>query len=73
MKDEETLGKSQYLGDISWEGSVLDRIETNFRLVMLSVRDLELAARSTADHVETMKNSWSDKPMPWLGWRRRWE
>ena len=42
----------------------MDRIETNFRLVMMSVKELELATRGTAEDVkaiaasvETMKTS----------------
>ena len=65
MKDKGSSGNApQHFGDNSEEGSNMDRIEANFRLVMLSIRELELVTRSTAEDVravglvwEAMKNS----------------
>lgn len=66
VKDEESLGSEpQHLGEkFAEEVSAMDRIETNFRLVMMSVKELELATRGTAEDVkaiaasvETMKTS----------------
>lgn len=55
MKDEESLVNApQHLGDNRGEDSALDRIETNFRLVMLSIRELEVATRSTAEDVKAI-------------------
>lgn len=59
MKDEESLKNApQHLGgDHRGEDSTLDRIETNFRLVMLSIRELEVATRSTSDDVKAIAGS----------------
>ena len=56
MKDEESLVNApQHLGgDNRSEDSALDRIETNFRLVMLSIKELEVATRSTSEDVKAI-------------------
>ena len=59
MKDEESLGSEpQHFGDrYAEEVSAMDRIETNFRLVMMSVKELELATRSTGEDVKRIAAS----------------
>lgn len=65
MKDKGSSGSPpQHFGDNFVEGSDTDRIEANFRLVMLSIREIEFVTRSTAEDViavglasEEMKNS----------------